>query len=111
MARLRDSFQSLSKVTQRLARSGIDVGNRFFKPVKVLLVHDESVWSLLNQVIVHVNTALDAVSSFLLLVKVTQNFESLPQVSLLDLVSAFNVILVRQLVDNCLPLLEQFGCS
>jgi hypothetical protein len=75
---------------------------RFLEPVKVLLLKDEAIRRFSDQIIISVKD----LSS---LVHLSDNFESTPEIPLLDLVHAILVILVGELVHHGLPFLEQFG--
>ena len=73
-------------------------------PIQVLLLEDEAVWSLLDQVIIFAERAFWVIDA-------PQHLEPPSQISLLDLVQPFRVILVRELVDHSPPLLQELGSS
>ena len=89
---------------------GVDVGLWLLKPIKVLLEEDEAIGSLLDQIVVLAQMAF-LVPCLSTLVIFSQNLESPSQISLLGLMLAILIILIRQLVDDSLPFLEKFGCK
>lgn len=87
----------------------------FFEEVKVRLIQDEAaIWSATNQLVVfgdHTHFALIVVDHTLGRFEVCESFKLSFQLTLLDLMEAFLIILIREVVDSDLPSLQQVGCS
>ena len=86
----------------------LNIRLRLFEPVEILLLENEPVWRLSDQVVL----AVEDFGFFFTtkLIKISENFKSSPEVSLFDLMHAILIILVRELVNDSLPLLKEL-CS
>ena len=80
----------------------VDAALRFFKPVEVLLLEYEAIWSFTDEVIVFTEVRI-------LAFHLSQDLKPSSEVSLLDLMLAILVIFVGKLIDHSLPFLEKLG--